>query len=115
MSGVVRKVFGCLCRLWLCLAEVLCRLKRREVAGGNGEKNKRTDFREETHDMNWNAEGWDEFSVTVVPNMAVCVEQSNNEQEAQHSPSQDFVEEDLFQDMKPVFRKPQKVRESIKG
>ena len=112
MLGIVRKVFGCLGRVWLCVIGVLCRRKRRHGTGGEGEQQQRSNGRE-MHDMNWDAEGWDEFSVTVVPNTATSTDEQNHEQpgvsDGQGS-NENHSEEDLFQDMKPVFRKPQKVR-----
>ena len=106
MLGVVRKLFGCLGRLWLCLIGVLCRRKRSLGAGGgDGEQHQRT---KETHDMNWDAEGWDDFSVTVVPNTATGADQPQSGVSDDQASNENH-DEDLFQDMKPVFKKPQKV------
>lgn len=107
MLGIVRKVFGCLGRLWLCLIGVLCRRRwRHGTGGGDGEQHQRT---KETHDMNWDAEGWDEFSVTVVPNMGTGADQPQSGVTNEQASNENHDEEDLFQDMRPVFRKPQKV------
>ncbi len=105
MLGIVRKVLGCLGRLWLCVIGILCRGKRRH--GGDGEQHQRT---KETHDMNWDAEGWDEFSVTVVPNEETSADQPQSGVSEDQALNENHDEQDLFQDMRPVFRKPQKVR-----
>ena len=113
MLGIVRKVFGCLGRLWLCVIGVLCRGKRRHGAGGGEREQHQRSNSRETHDMNWDAEGWDEFSVTVVPNLATGTDQHSHEHPGvsdEQGSNENHSEEDLFQDMKPVFRKPQKVR-----
>ena len=104
MFGMVRKVLGCLGRLWLRVIGILCRRKRRH--GDEGEQNQRA---KETHDMNWDAEGWDEFSVTVVPNEATAADQPQLGVSQDQAPNENNDEQDLFQDMRPVFRKPQKV------
>ena len=104
MLGMVRKVLGCLGRLWLCVIGIVCRGKRRH--GGEGEQSQRA---KETHDMNWDAEGWDEFSVTVVPNEATAADQPQLGVSQDQAPNENNDEQDLFQDMRPVFRKPQKV------
>ena len=110
MLGIIRKVLGCLGRLWLCVIGVLCRGKRRHGAGGGeGELNQR---KKETHDMNWDAEGWDDFSVTVVPSVATGADQSQSGERDEQTPTENHEEQDLFQDMRPVFRKSQKVRAS---
>ena len=113
MLGIVRKVFGCLARLWLCVIQAVCRGKRYEAGGNHGQQHQLSNGGE-MHDINWDAEGWDEFSVTVVPNMAAGAEQLSHQQQQsggsdEESPNHPHVEDDLFQDMKPVFRKPQQV------
>jgi hypothetical protein len=60
--------------------------------------------------MNWDAEGWDEFSVTVVPNEETGADQPQSGVSEDQAPNENHDEQDLFQDMRPVFRKPQKVR-----
>lgn len=105
MFGIARKVLGCLGRLWLCVVGILCRGKRQHGAGGEQHQGTK-----ETRDMNWDTEGWDEFSVTVVPNVATGADQTQSGVSDEQAPSENQHEQDLFEDMRPVFRKPQKVR-----
>lgn len=112
MFGLVRKIGSCLANFYLFLVHAFCRKKRQErdnVSWCQGCDS----------DDKWDAEGWDDFSVKVVPS-EVAAEQRppsdlqagellNNEQRTEQT------ELDLFEDMKPVFRKPTKVYTQLRG
>ena len=111
MSGIVRKIVSCLANLCLCVVHALCRKKQQELEGDN-RHNVRWSQGGDSDDK-WNAEGWDDFSVKVVPNDVVPEQRPPGDLQAGEPPNDEQgtqqTEQDLFEDMKPVFRKPTKV------
>ena len=108
MLGLVRKILGCVVRIWLCFLHTFCRKKQQAksifVKSGDGADN-------------WEAEGWDDFTVQVVPNDSgeAAHEGAGGAESESAEGQQEQQDEDFFEDMKPVFRKPKKVRRMVMG
>ena len=108
MFGIVRKIGSCLTNLCLFLVHALCWKKQQE-----GDNVRRRHGGGDSDDK-WDAEGWDDFTVTVVPSEVAGEQRSPSDlqtgEQPSNEPGAEQAELDLFEDMKPVFRKPTKVR-----
>ena len=106
----IRKFLGCLVRLWLCAIQTICRTKQH--GSDNREQRAAPDGASATDDQ-WNVDGWEDFSVKVVPNSGSSElppeGSTSGPGEPAGIPNALQQDDDFFEDMKPVFHKPMKV------
>ena len=109
----IRKFLGCLVRLWSYAIQTICR--RKQQHGLDSREQRAAPDGAAAADDQWNVEGWEDFSVKVVPNSgdSDLPPEGNTlgEGEAEAvGPNGLQQDNDFFEDMKPVFHKPMKVR-----
>lgn len=109
MFGIARRLLGCLAQVWLYVVHICCRKKHEEP----GHRDKSDWSGSGPSEDKWETEGWEDFSVKVVPHVEDSEKLSRDQcpgpNDSVSSQQATQQEKDLFEDMKPVFRKPKKV------
>lgn len=101
MLGVVKRVCTLCVRIWLFIFHIF-RQKSAKVPV-NSSKDTRQGNEVTWDESGWGGDGWDEFTVKVVPNSEE--EEPSDPDTREHM----YEDQDFFKDMAPVFRKAKKV------